>query len=163
MVKKMMVGLLIAMVGVCFGAKFERNVALNFITTKNFTKLSEYIKTNNEISNDDLYGSSIYVLSEIMIGLNDKSINADNVEKIMESKMDAIKAPKKYYIMVAGYLRLLIPREKSNKIIENVYEKYKAEMPENMSQVLRCYSETKQYDKYLNYVDVTSNKKVYFV
>ena len=62
--------------------------------------------------------------------------------------MGAIKAPKKYYLAVAGYLRFLIPREKANKIIENVYEKYKAEMPENMPQVFRCYSETKQYDKY---------------
>ena len=135
MVKKMMIGLLIAMVGVCFGAKFESNVALNFITTKNFNKLPEYIKTNNEVDVSSTakgwYEHSIYVVSEIIIDLNNKSINVDNIEKTIESKMGAIKAPKKYYLIVASILRFVIPHEKANKIVENLYEKYKAEIPEN--------------------------------
>lgn len=75
--KKIMVVLLVAMVGVAFGGKFEKSEYDKFIKAKDYAGLKTYITNNSQYGKDNKY---FFVLAQLMVKANvDKTLTKSNV------------------------------------------------------------------------------------
>lgn len=146
--KKIMVVLLVAMVGVAFGGKFEVSEYKKFVEAKDYAGLKAYIVTNNE-------GNSLmYTLALLKVkGYLDKTLTKANFVQQVEKQCKANNLKDFSILTVLYQARNFVPDltpQEAALATKNYY------MNKNMTYALpvmvNAYCALNQYDNCINYI-----------
>ena len=159
-----MIGLLIAMVGVCFGAKFDSKEAEKLLKEKDYVKLQQYLQTNNEY---DAKYKAIYnryaFIVRIMIK---KDVNKSNIlslvkQEIKEGKLDCAQS-----VNLLLMSRVYIPELRQNyefaRLTKQFYEENKTQKygASSHNAICSAYIHLKEFDNLLNFLNSLQENKI---
>ena len=159
-----MVGLLIAMVGVCFGAKFDSKEAEKLLKEKDYVKLQQYLQTNNEYdaTYKAIYNRYAFIV-RIMIkkDVNKSSILSLVKQEIKEGKLDCAQS-----VNLLLMSRVYIPELRQNyefaRLTKQFYEENKTQKygASSNNAICSAYIHLKEFDNLLNFLNSLQENKI---
>lgn len=163
MFKKFFVGLLIAMVGVCFGAEFVASEASKLLGAKDYVKLQQYLQTNNECKNDISKLQYNYYLFFARMTVK-KDVNKSNIMTLVKQEFKEGKINFNLSLQLLFLSRIYIPELKQNlefmKLTKQFYEENKTQKLNYCTHVFLSYMGLKEFDNLLNLLNISEEKQI---
>ena len=164
MLKKFFVGLLIAMVGVCFGAKFNNAEANKLLNAKDYVKLQQYLQTNNEY--DATYKAIYNRYAFIVRIMVKKDVNKSNILSLVKQEIKEGRLDYAQSMNILFMSRVYIPELRQNyefaRLTKQFYEENKTQKygASSYNAICSAYIHLKEFDNLLNLLNSLQENKI---